>query len=77
MNIIHSPRCYTKGQNNLMKSVVAYLWGPQRSDVVVACNELTENIEMLEDVAPSAIDELSAESRRALIDYGKVKEGLL
>ena len=63
MEVIHNPRNYTRGQNNLMKSVVAYLWGPERSDVVASANEITENIAMLEDIAPSDLDALSEESR--------------
>ena len=77
MDIIHSPRNYTKNQNNLMMGVVAYLWGPHRTDVFIAANELTENIEMLEEVAPGELDSLSCEARQALRDYTKVKKGIL
>ena len=77
MEVIHNPRMYTKTQNNLMSAIVAYLWGPERTDIMVAANEFTENIAILEDVAPSDLDALSDESRLALINYGKVKLGVL
>ena len=77
MELIHKPRMYTNMQNRLMSAVVAYIWGPERTDVVVATNEITENIAILEDVAPSDLDALSQESKQALINYGKVKLGVL
>ena len=59
-----------------MSNVVAYLFGT-RSDVVIAAAELTENIAMIEALAPSDIACLSEECKGALSAYGKVKLGCL
>ena len=64
-------------QNELMRSVVGYLWGLERTDIKVAANELTENVASLEVVAPSDLDNLSPGHRAALIHYGTKRKGLM
>ena len=73
MNDIHDPRYFTKQQQNLMEAVVAYLWGPSRIDIKTAAGELTEDIAILRELAPSDIDCIPAESLEALYFFGKVK----
>ena len=60
-----------------MRSVVGYLWGLERLDIVVAANELTENVASLEVVAPSDIANLSPAHRAALIHFGKIRAGIM
>lgn len=76
MDIIHDARSYTKHQKNLMEAVVGCIWGDTRSDIKCASNELTENIEILRELAPNdvLIPDLSKE---ALYTYGTVRFGLL
>ena len=76
MSNIHNPRQYTRHQNNLMSNVVTYLFGP-RSDIMISAGELTENIAMIESLAPSDISNLSDECKGALVAYGKVKLGIM
>ena len=77
MDIIHNPRYYTQHQKNLMEAIVNYVWGSSRTDIKDAGNELTENIAMLKELAPSDISNIPEESREALIAYGSVKFGCL
>ena len=42
-----------------MRSIVGYLWGLDRLDIKIACNELTENIASLEQLAPNDIANLT------------------
>ena len=77
MEIIHNPRNYTRHQNNLMKVLTGYVWGAGRIDVVNAANEITENISILEEVAPSDLSALPSESCEALRKYTEVKVGCL
>ena len=59
MDIIHNPRNYTRYQGLLVESLVAYIFGPERFDVKFAMNEITENIAILEEVAPKNLEELN------------------
>ena len=77
MDIIHNPRLYTRHQGNLMRTVVGYLWGEERLDVMVAARELTENIAILEVLAPSDIEHLSPSSCAALAEFGRVNRGMI
>ena len=60
-----------------MEAIVNYVWGSSRTDIKDAGNELTENIAMLKELAPSDIHSIPEESREALLVYGSVKFGLL
>ena len=57
-----------------MKVLTGYVWGAGRIDVVNAANEITENISILEEVAPSDLSALPSESLRK---YTEVKVGCL
>ena len=54
-----------------MKSVIAYLWGSDRSDVMTASAELTGNIQILEMIAPKNIETLTDDQKAALIAVAK------
>ena len=45
------------------------MWGPDRMDVSMAAAEFTENIAILEVLAPSDISNLSEERRTALRNF--------
>ena len=60
-----------------MEAIVAYVWGPSRTDIKVAGNELTENIAMLGELTPSDISCIPEESLGALYFFGRVKLGIL
>ena len=62
MELISKPRNYTQKQNILMSAVVGYIYGPQRSDIMGAAVELTENIQIVAEIAPSDPAQLTAES---------------
>ena len=76
MDIIHDARIYTRHQNNLMEAVVGCVWGNSRTDIKCATNEITENIEILRELAPSTVC-IPEQSKEALYVYGTVKLGLL
>ena len=77
MELIHNPRLYNRHQNNLMRTVVGYLWGPDRRDVMAAAFEITEDIQSLEVLAPSDLDNLSLTSCQALKEFDRVNSGLI
>ena len=51
--MIHMPRMWTRFQNSIMQPIVAFIWSNSRSyEVMMAGGELTENIALLEGLAP-------------------------
>ena len=74
MDIIHNPRNFTRLQNKLMETVVGYVWGPERFDIKFAANELTEDVTILSELAPSNIAELPEGSKQALKSFGESRK---
>ena len=59
-----------------MEAIVLTVFGPERSDIKDAANELTENVELLNELAPKHTC-IPEESRDGLAFYGTVKFGCL
>ena len=59
-----------------MEAIVSCIFGPERSDIKFAANELTENVEVLDKLAPKQAC-IPEESRPGLQFYGEVKYGLI
>ena len=77
MDLIHNPRNYTRHQNNLMTVLVGYVWNQEQVLVKEGANQLTEDITILERLAPKDISDLPLGCRRALRAYTAVKQGCL
>ena len=59
-----------------MEAIVQTVFGPERLDIKDAANELTENIELLNELAPKQTC-IPEESRGGLAFYGTIKFGCL
>ena len=77
MDNIHNPRRFTRHQNNLMRTVVMYVWGDQRHDIMTASYELTENIQVIWRLIPNGIDNLPAHCRAALEEFFRCQNGMM
>ena len=59
-----------------MEAIVQTVFGPERLDIKDAANELTENIELLNELAPKQTC-IPEESRGGLVFFGTIKFGCL
>ncbi len=61
-----------------MRTVVAYLWGSERMDVMIASSELTEDVQaILNEFACQNIDQLPQYALDALKEFNSENKGLV
>ena len=56
--------------------MVGYLFGIERYDIKIAINEITEDISVLESIAPTDLVNHTPERRAALIEFGKNRRAI-
>ena len=59
-----------------MEAIVKVVFGPERLDIKFAADELTENIALLNELAPTQVS-IPNEARPGLEYYGSIKFGVL